>query len=153
MVITDLLKTSWNYFLIFWNMKICLRWDQYNFFSLEGGRTKQQSWLVSFCLNRVWPFVYIISCWRLWMKVGFNTGWYWYSLLWPSIFNLGILKVACQKKLQEDGRGGEGGKADNIGGEVGSIPPYPTFIPPGPKKIFCPKLLETFTYFPYFPRP
>ena len=34
--------------------------------------------------------------------------------------------------------GGEGGTVDNIGGEVGSIPPYPTFIPPGPKKLFCP---------------
>ena len=42
------------------------------------------------------------------------------------------------KKPQEDGRGGEGGTADNIVGEVGSIPPYPTFIPPGPKKLFCP---------------
>ena len=31
-----------------------------------------------------------------------------------SELNLGILKVACQKKLQEDGRGGEGGTADNI---------------------------------------
>ena len=30
-----------------------------------------------------------------------------------------------------------GGMADNIGGEVGSIKPYPTFIPPGPKKLFC----------------
>ena len=34
---------------------------------------------------------------------------------------------------QEDGRDGEGGTADNIGGEVGSILPYPTFTPPGPK--------------------
>ena len=40
------------------------------------------------------------------------------------------------KKPQEDWRGGEGGMVDNIGGEVGSIPPYPTFIPPGPKKLF-----------------
>ena len=45
--------------------------------------------------------------------------------------------MACQKKPQEDGQGGEGGTAYNIGGEVGSIPPYPTFIPPGPKKLFC----------------
>ena len=45
--------------------------------------------------------------------------------------------MACQKKPQEDGRGGEGGTADNIEGEVGSILPYPTFIPPGPKKLFC----------------
>ena len=137
MMITDLLKTSWNYFLIFWNMKIYLRWDQYNFFSLEGGRTKQPNWLVPFCLNRVWPFVYIISCWRLWMKVGFNTGWYWYSLLWPSIFNLGILKVACQKKPQEDGRGGEGGTADNIVGEVGSIPLIPLLSHQAPKNYFA----------------
>ena len=43
------------------------------------------------------------------------------------------------KKPQEDGPGGEGGTADNIGGEVGSIPPYPTFIPPGPKKL-CQRL-------------
>ena len=28
-------------------------------------------------------------------------------------------------------------KSRNIGGEVGSIPPYPTFIPPGPQKLFC----------------
>jgi hypothetical protein len=28
-------------------------------------------------------------------------------------------KVACQKKPQEDGWGGEGGKTFNIGGEVG----------------------------------
>ena len=48
-----------------------------------------------------------------------------------------MLKVACQKKPQEDGRGGVFGTADNIGGEVGSIPPYLTFIPPGPKKLFC----------------
>jgi hypothetical protein len=134
-MITDLLKASWNYFLIFWNMKIYLRWDQYNFFSLEGDQTKQLNWLLPFCLNMVLPFLYIISCWRFGMKVGFNTGCYWYSLLWPSIFNLGILKVACQKKPQEDGQGREGGKADNIGGEVGSIPPYPTFIPPGLKKF------------------
>ena len=139
MVITDLLKKSWNNFLIFWNMKIYLRWDQYNFFSLEGDRIKQPNWLVPFCLKRAWLFVYIIFCWRLGMKVG-----KWdsilvaiYSLLWPSIFNLGILQVACPKKPQEDGRGGEGGTADNIGGEVGSIPLYPTFIPPGPKKLFC----------------
>ena len=70
MIITDLLKTSGNYFLIFWNMKIYLRWDQYNFFSLKGDRTKQPNWLVPFCLKRVWPFVYIIFCWRLGMKVG-----------------------------------------------------------------------------------
>ena len=45
--------------------------------------------------------------------------------------------MLCQNKPQEDGWGGEGGMADNIGGEVGSIPPHPTFIPPGPKKLFC----------------
>ena len=74
---------------------------------------------------------------------------YWLILiftLWLSIFNLGILKVACQKKLQEDGRGGEGVMADNIWGEVGSIPPYPTFIPPGPKKLFCRQIKMS----PYF---
>ena len=41
------------------------------------------------------------------------------------------------KKPQEDGRGGEGGTVYNIEGEVGSIPPYPTFIPPGPKSYFA----------------
>ena len=45
--------------------------------------------------------------------------------------------MAFQKKPQEDGRGGEGGTADKIRGEVGSIPTYPTYIPPGPKKFFC----------------
>ena len=40
-------------------------------------------------------------------------------------------------KKAQDGRVGEGGMVDNIEGEVGSIPPYPTFIPPGPKKLFC----------------
>ena len=50
-------------------------------------------------------------------------------------------------KIAEDGWGGEGGTVDNIGGEVGSIPPYPTFIPPGPKKLFrrhpcCPEVLS-----------
>ena len=79
-------------------MKIYFRWDQYNFFSLEGQNNQID----------------------------------WYLFVWT----LGILKVACQKKPQEDGRGGEGGKADNIGGEVGLIPPYPTFIPPGLKKLF-----------------
>ena len=33
--------------------------------------------------------------------------------------------------------GREGGTADNIGAEFGSIPPYPTFIPPGPKSYFA----------------
>ena len=46
--------------------------------------------------------------------------------------------MLCQNKPQEDGWGGEGGTADNISGKVGSIPPHPTFIPPGPKKQFCP---------------
>ena len=45
--------------------------------------------------------------------------------------------MLCQKEPQKDGCSGEGGTGDNIGGEVGSIPPYPTFIPPGPKKLFC----------------
>ena len=35
---------------------------------------------------------------------------------------------------------GEGEMAANIGGEVGSISPNPTFIPPGSKKLFCPKV-------------
>ena len=48
------------------------------------------------------------------------------------------MKLGCQKEPQEDGRGGKGGAADNMGVEVGSIPPYPTFIPPGPKKVFAP---------------
>ena len=39
-------------------------------------------------------------------------------------FNLGILIMLCQKEPQEDGRHGEGGSADNIGGEVGSIPTH-----------------------------
>ena len=55
-------------------------------------------------------------------------------------FNLGFLLMLCQKDLQEDGWGGEGGMAGNIGGELGSIPTYPTFIPTGPKKLFCPKI-------------
>ena len=143
-MIKDVLKTSWNYILIFWNMKIYLRLDQYNFFScLEGDRTKQQKWLVLFCLKRVWPFVYIIFFWVLEWK--WESGiQYWLLLLftlWLSIFNLGILKVACQKKPREDGLGGDGGTADNIWGEVGWIPPYPTFIPPGPKKLFCRKVV------------
>ena len=45
--------------------------------------------------------------------------------------------MLCQKDLQEDGWGGEGGTAGNIVGELGSIPTYPTFIPTGPKKLFC----------------
>ena len=118
-----------------WN--IYLRWDQYNFFSLEEDRTKQPNWQVIFCLKRVWIFCVYNFCWMLGRKVGFNVGCHWSSLLWPSIFNLGILKVACKIKPQEDEWGGEGGMVDNIGGEVGSIPPYPTFIPPGPKKLFC----------------
>ena len=52
-------------------------------------------------------------------------------------FNLGFLLMLCQKDLQEDGWGGEGGMACNIGGELGSIPTYPAFIPTGPKKLFC----------------
>ena len=48
-----------------------------------------------------------------------------------------MLKLIRQKEPQEVGWGGEGGMADNIGGEVGSIPPYPTFIPPGPNELFC----------------
>ena len=32
------------------------------------------------------------------------------------------------------GGGGEGGMVGNIKGEVGSVPPYDTFMPPGPKK-------------------
>ena len=41
------------------------------------------------------------------------------------------------------------GRGDNIGGEVGSIPLYPTFIHPGPKKLFhrksvlCPKFCSS----------
>ena len=54
--------------------------------------------------------------------------------------------MLCQNEPQEDGRGGEGGTADNIGGEVGSIPPHPTFIPPGPKKLFCLCNFFTFMY-------
>ena len=50
--------------------------------------------------------------------------------------------MLCQKDLQEDGWGGEGGTAGNIVGELGSIPTYPTFIPTGPKKIFCRKYLR-----------
>ena len=50
-------------------------------------------------------------------------------------FNLGILILLCQKEPQEDGLGGEGGTEGNIGGDVGLIPPYPTFIPPGNNKI------------------
>ena len=41
-----------------------------------------------------------------------------------------------QKQLQEDGHGGEAATVSNIGGEVGSIPPYATLIPSGPKKLF-----------------
>ena len=41
--------------------------------------------------------------------------------------------MLCQKESQEDGWGGEGATEVNIGGVVGSIPPYPTFIPPGNK--------------------
>ena len=101
MLIYDLLKTSWNDVLILWNMKIHLRWDQYNYFGLEGDRRKQPNWLVPFHLKTVWIFVYIIFLFKAWNesgKVGLNTNCYWYSLLWPLIFNLSILKVACQKK-------------------------------------------------------
>ena len=125
MMITDLLKTSWNYFLIFWNMKIYLRWDQYNFFSLEGDRTKQPNWLVPFCLKRIWPFVYIIICGRLGMTVGklhfilVAIDNHFYDL---SRFNLYILLLGFQKEPQEDWRGGEDGTADNIGGGEESIP-------------------------------
>ena len=56
--------------------------------------------------------------------------------------NLGFLLMLCQKEPQENGWGGEGGTVVNIGGEVGSIPPYPTFIPTGSKKLF-------FRYFPF----
>ena len=58
-------------------------------------------------------------------------------------FYPGFLLMLCQKEPQEDGRGGEGGTADYIGGEVGSIRPYPTFIPPGPKTLFCPTTFLT----------
>ena len=44
--------------------------------------------------------------------------------------------MLCQKDLQEDGWGGDGGTAGNIGGEVGSIPPYATLFPSGLKKLF-----------------
>ena len=87
---------------------------------------------MTFCV-----YNFLLEAWNECGKVGFNTGYYWYSLLWPSIFNLSILKVVCQKKPQEDGRGREGGTAFNIRGEVGSIPPYPTFIPTGPKSYFA----------------
>ena len=53
------------------------------------------------------------------------------------VFNLGILIILCQKEPQEHGWGGEGRLEGNIGGEVGSIEPYPTFIPPGNRNIFC----------------
>ena len=88
---------------------------------------------MTFCV-----YIFLLGAWNESGKVGFITGCNWYSLLWTLISNLGILKVACQKNPQEDGCGGEGGMIDNIEGEVGSIPPYPTFIPPGPKKLFCP---------------
>ena len=41
-----------------------------------------------------------------------------------------------------DGLGREGKMVGNIGGEVGTIPPYPTFMPPSPKKYFLPKKKE-----------
>ena len=56
-------------------------------------------------------------------------------------FNLGILLMVCQKEPQEDGWGGKGRTVGNIGGEVGSIPPYPTLIPTGPKINFVPPFL------------
>ena len=37
-----------------------------------------------------------------------------------------------------DGWGGEGGMVGNIEGEVGLIPPYPTFIQTGPQKAILP---------------
>ena len=46
------------------------------------------------------------------------------------------LDGADKKRPQEDGRGGEGATAGNIGGEVGSIPPYATLFPSGLKKLF-----------------
>ena len=51
--------------------------------------------------------------------------------------------MLCQKDLQEDGWGGEGGTAGNIVGELGSIPTYPTFIPTGPKKLFCRNIMHS----------
>ena len=141
MMIVDVLKKSWNYILIFWNMKIYFRWDQYNFFScLEGDRTKQPNWLVPFFLSEkgmiscVYNFFWVLE-WK--WESGIQCRLLLIFTLWPSVFNLGILKVACQKKPQEDGRGGEAATADKIWGEGGSIPPYPNFIPPGPKKLFC----------------
>ena len=44
------------------------------------------------------------------------------------------LDGADKNRLQEDGHGGEGATEGNIGGEVGSIPPYATLIPSDPKK-------------------
>ena len=41
------------------------------------------------------------------------------------------------KQLQEDGQGSEGGTEGSIGGELGSIPPYPTVIPTHPKNKCC----------------
>ena len=38
--------------------------------------------------------------------------------------------MGCQKEPQEDGLGVEGGMVGNTGGEVGSIPPNSTFVPP-----------------------
>ena len=45
--------------------------------------------------------------------------------------------MLCQKEPQEDGWGVEGGVEGNMGGELGSIPPYLTCIPPGNTKIAC----------------
>ena len=59
-------------------------------------------------------------------------------------FILGFLLMLCQKEPQEDGSGGDFGTAGNIGGELGSILPYPTLIPTGLKKLFCPFLLCLF---------
>ena len=112
------------------------------------------SWFLTYAFTllsgfRLIPFVYTLFCWSFWIhpflleflnkigRAGFIIGCYWYSLLWSKNFNWGILKFECQKLPQEDGWGGESGMVVNIGGEVGSIPAYSTFTPPGPKKLFC----------------
>ena len=40
-----------------------------------------------------------------------------------------------KKRVTRGKVGGEGGTVGNIWDEVGSIPPYHTFNPPGPKKL------------------
>ena len=110
----------------------------------ETGLNNQIDWYI-FCLERPQTFVNIIFCGRFEMKVGkweFDIGCCWYSFILLKKFYFGILKLLCQKEPQEDERGGEGGLADNIGGELGSIPPYPTYIPPGPKKLFCRRIFK-----------